>query len=146
MTPVFFTDRDLGNLFPELLREAGVNVKKHSDHFPDDTKDEEWLKQAGQKGWFCLTRDQRIRYKPNEKDAVMRAGVGLFILVSRRATHQELAINLIKTLHKVERFVEKQERPFIAKIFCPPKEFRSFSSKRSGRVELWLSYEEWMKS
>ena len=144
MTPVFFTDRDLGNSVPELLQEAGVNVKKHSDHFPDDVKDSDWLTQVGQKGWFCLTHDKRIRYKSNEKDAVMRAGVGLFILVGH-APHRELANNFINTLHKVESFIKKHERPFIAKIYRPLRKLRSSSSNRPGRVVLWLSYEEWVE-
>ena len=141
MTPVFFTDRDLGNLVPELLRDVGVNVKKHSDYFPDDAKDEDWLIQVGQKGWFCLTHDRRIRYKSNEKAAVMRAGVGLFILVGH-APHRELANNFINTLHKVESFIKKNKRPFIAKIYRPYKKPCSLSSSRPGRVVLWLSYEE----
>lgn len=104
MTPVFFTDRDLGKLVPELLQEAGINVEKHSDHFPDDVKDVDWLAQVGLKGWFCLTHNKRIRYRPNERDAVMHAGVGLFILIGS-ATHRELANNFFNTLHKMESFI-----------------------------------------
>jgi len=77
LTPVFFTDPDLGKLVPELLQEAGINVEKHSDHFPDDVKDDDWLTQVGRNGWFCLTHNKRIRYRPNERDAVMHAGVSL---------------------------------------------------------------------
>jgi hypothetical protein len=139
----FFTDRDLGKLFPRMLREAGITTEEHSDHFPDDAKDEDWLPEVGRKGWFCLTRDKSIRYKPNEKDAVMRAGVRLFILIGR-VPHKELAENFIKTLHKVERFLEKHTRPFIAKIYRPTKKHRA-SGKRPGHVELWLSHDDWEK-
>jgi len=144
LTPVFFTDRDLGKLIPELLRKAGINVEKHSDHFRHDARDEEWLTEAGRRNWFCLTHNWRIRYKPNEKDAVMRAGVGLFILAGS-ATHQELANNLVNTFHNIERFIENHNRPFIAKIYRPSKKLRSLSGNRPGHVELWLSYEEWVK-
>ena len=144
MTPIFFTDRNLGKLIPKLLRKTGINAEKHSDHFPDDARDGEWLTEVGRRNWYCLTHDRRIRYKPNEKDAVMRAGIGLFILVGN-ATHQELANNLVNTLHKIERFIEKHNRPFIAKIYRPSKKFRSLSTRRPGNVELWLSHEEWTK-
>lgn len=46
---VFFTDRDLGKQFPEILRKAGIHVKSHGDHFADDAKDEDWLKIVGER-------------------------------------------------------------------------------------------------
>lgn len=36
MSRVFFTDRDLGKRFPDILREAGLTVQRHVDHFPHD--------------------------------------------------------------------------------------------------------------
>lgn len=68
---VYFTDRDLGNRFPEILRSAGLTVERHGDRFAPDTPDEEWLAAVGARGWIVLTHDRRIRYKPNERDAVM---------------------------------------------------------------------------
>jgi hypothetical protein len=29
---VFFTDRDLGKRFPEILSDAGLTVERHADH------------------------------------------------------------------------------------------------------------------
>lgn len=43
--PVFFTDRDLGKKFPEILRGAGLKVERHADHFRQDTPDAEWLQE-----------------------------------------------------------------------------------------------------
>ncbi|MGH9423743.1 MAG: hypothetical protein ACRD3J_27460 [Thermoanaerobaculia bacterium] len=64
MNEVFFTDRDLGTRFPEILRAAGLLVERHADHFAPDTPDEEWLEAIGRRGWVALTHDMRIRYKP----------------------------------------------------------------------------------
>ena len=58
----FFTDRDLGHQFPELLSRAGIVVERHDDHFGPNTPDVTWLREVGQRGWFVLTHDQRIRY------------------------------------------------------------------------------------
>jgi hypothetical protein len=33
---VFFTDRDLGQRFPDTLKTAGIAVERHGDHFRDD--------------------------------------------------------------------------------------------------------------
>ncbi|HEU4365091.1 MAG TPA: hypothetical protein VFT13_06450, partial [Candidatus Krumholzibacteria bacterium] len=97
----YFTDRDLGNLFPALLSAAGITVKRHDDHFGPATPDEAWLRKVGARGWFVLTHDARIRYKPNERDAVMAAGVGLFVLVGT-VPHRELAENFVATIRSVE--------------------------------------------
>jgi hypothetical protein len=36
LTFVFFTDRDLGTVFPEILKSGGFAVERHGDHFPAD--------------------------------------------------------------------------------------------------------------
>jgi hypothetical protein len=92
----FFTDRDLGRQFPKILSSAGILVQLHDDLFGPTTPDAEWLGKVGERGWFVLTHDQRIRYKPNERDAVMNAGVGMFVLVGQ-APHRELAENFVAT-------------------------------------------------
>lgn len=136
MTHTFFTDRDLGITFPRLLKKNGINVERHCDHFEDNTEDPVWLNEAGKNGWYCLSRDRKIRYNPREKEAVLRSGVGLFILVGK-ATHQELADNFINTVHKVERFIERNKRPFIAKIYRGSPRPHSPSIRKPGQVKLW---------
>ena len=44
---VFFTDRDLGKRFPEILAAAGLTVKRHDDLFPPNCPDEQWLAHVG---------------------------------------------------------------------------------------------------
>jgi hypothetical protein len=138
---VFFTDRDLGKQFPQILKDAGIMVEKHGDHFADDAKDEEWLTEIGRKGWYAITRDQKIRYKPNEKAAVKRFGVGLFVLVGKVPSN-ELAYNFINTLPKIEKFVNNNTRPFIAKIYRPAQKSREQKRKKSGSVQMWVSFQE----
>ena len=45
--PVFFTDRDLGRQFPAALRQAGLQIELHDDHFGPETLDEEWIGEIG---------------------------------------------------------------------------------------------------
>jgi hypothetical protein len=49
LTLVYFTDRDLGKRFPEILRSSGLTVERHGDHFAPDTPDEVWLQAVGQR-------------------------------------------------------------------------------------------------
>lgn len=138
MNNVFFTDRDLGKQFPNLLLQAGISVEKHADHFADAAKDEEWLTEIGRRGWYVITHDQRIRYRPHEKAAVMQAGVGLFVVIGT-APFAELAKNFIVTLPKIEKFIKEHQRPFIAKIYRPSESLKSIDPDYPGRVEMWVS-------
>jgi hypothetical protein len=36
---VYFTDRDLGQRFPDILESAGLEVERHHSHFADDAPD-----------------------------------------------------------------------------------------------------------
>ena len=99
---IFFTDRDLGATFPRILSENGLHAERHDDHFMDHASDSEWLLEVGRRGWYAISKDRRIRYRPNERDAVMQAGVGLFRLI-RNAPHRALADNFAATISKIER-------------------------------------------
>lgn len=135
MTVVYFTDRDLGNRFPEILRSAGLTVEQHKDHFAPGAPDEAWLASAGARGWIVLTHDRRIRYKPNERDAVMRNHVALLVIVGA-APYPDLARAFVATLPRIERFLARHKPPFIAKIYRPsPAEAQRGTAQ--GRVELW---------
>ena len=130
---VFFTDRDLGKRLPELLATArlpGLRVERHNDHFAHDTPDDIWLPEVGHRGWYVLTHDQRIRYKPNEKAAVIENGIGLFVLIGK-VPHQLLAEGLIAVYPNLLAFIDHYQRPFIAKIYRPDP------GRRKGRVVLW---------
>ena len=75
----------------------------------------------------------------------MRAKIGLFLLVGT-ASHEMLAHNVVNSVAKVERFAKKQGRPFIAKVYRPSLRQLHHGGRRTGKVELWLSYEEWLAS
>jgi hypothetical protein len=132
---VYFTDRDLGKRFPEILRSSGLKVERHSDHFPPDTPDAVWLEVVGKRGWIAVTHDHRIRYKPNERDAVLRHGVGLLVVVGA-APSPDLARAFVATLPRIERFLAEHRRPFIAKVYRPAAS-EIMHGPTAGRVELW---------
>lgn len=137
LEPTFFTDRDLGKTFPKLLNENGIKTEKYFEHFPDNTTDIEWLKEIGKKGWYCISHDKRIRYNPTEREAVINSGIGLFLLVGH-TNNKELAENFVNTFKKIEKFIKKHQRPFIAKVYRPQKPDRASAKKKAGEVTLWL--------
>lgn len=54
-SPTFFVDRCLGRyVFPSPLREPGLRVEVHDDHFADAAPDGEWLPAVGERGWVVI--------------------------------------------------------------------------------------------
>ena len=134
----FFTDRDLGKIFPSVLRNSGLKVEIHDDHFNEGTSDAEWLDEVGKRDWIAITHDRSLRYESTHTQALMEAGTRTFVVIGH-APFSELAHNFIRTHHKIEKFLIHNEGPFIAKVFRPPPN----KSSNPGRVTMWLSYKDW---
>jgi predicted nuclease of predicted toxin-antitoxin system len=136
---VYFTDRDLGKQCPRILAEAGIVVERHGDLFQPAGSDEEWLEHCGTNGRIAVSHNSRIRYVPNELDAVKRFKVPLLILVGQ-VTTAELAHNFVRTLPRIEAFLDGRSPPFIGKVYL----YRAMSAELAksaatpGRVELWF--------
>jgi hypothetical protein len=134
---VYFTDRDLGKQFPRILADAGVVVERHGDLFQPEGSDEEWLEHCGTKGRIAVSHNSRIRYVPNELEAVKRFKVPLLILVGQ-ATTAELAHNFVRTLPRIKTFLEGRSSPFIGKVYRATPAELAKSASAPGRVELWF--------
>lgn len=133
---VFFTDRDLGKRFPEILSAAGMAVERHADHFAPDCPDEVWLEEIGRKKWIAVTHDGRIRYKPNELAAVVQHGVCLLVIVGH-APYPQLAQSFVATRLRILHFVGNYQAPYIAKVYRPPASEAAIDPNAPGRIELW---------
>lgn len=136
MTVVFFTDRDLGSRFPEILAAAELTVERHRYHFAHDCADAEWLRSIGERGWVALTHDRRIRYKPNELSAVMQHRVSLLVIIGD-APHPDLAHAFVATLPRIRKFLARHRPPFIGKVYRPSQTEVARNPSAAGRVELW---------
>jgi hypothetical protein len=136
LSVVFFTDRDLGHQFPAILRDAGLRVERHTDHFAHDCPDDEWLREVAHRGWVAITHDGRIRYKPNELAAVVQHRVSLLVVIGD-ATYAQLAGAFVATLPRVLAFLEEHRPPVIGKIYRPSPADVAKNPRVTGRVELW---------
>jgi hypothetical protein len=134
---VFFTDRDLGTRFPEILAAAGLKVERHRDHFAPDCADEEWLKSIGERGWIAVTHDGRIRYKPNELDAVIRHRVTLLVVIGK-APFPVLARNFVATAHKLPAFLAQHKPPLIAKVYRASPGDLAKNPDAAGELVRWF--------
>jgi hypothetical protein len=136
LSVVFFTDRDLGLQFPAILRAAGIDVERHTDHFAPDCPDDEWLGEVANRGWIGLTHDRRIRYKPNEIAAIVRHNASLLVVIGD-APYHDLARSFVKTMPRVLAFVATHRPPFIGKVYRPSPAELAKNPDATGRVELW---------
>jgi len=134
---VYFVDRNLGKRFPEILRNHGLRVEVHDDHFPGDNKpaDEVWLRYTAERGWIAVSQDARIRYTSLSRDAIAETGARL-IIVKGTARTTQLAENFVRTGLAIARFVDRHEGPWIAKLYRDPR-----GDERPGRIELWFEPE-----
>jgi hypothetical protein len=66
--------------------------------------------------WIVLTKDERIRYRPAERDALVAARVAAFILTARKMTGSEMARSLVAALPHMRRALERHQRPLIATV------------------------------
>ena len=124
--PVFFSDENLGrNIFPGRLREVGVALEVHFDHFPQGAPDTDWLPEVGKRRWVLLTIDARLRYNPLEQQAIPKHGVAAFVFTGG-ATHDEKAAAFLAARGRIAGLLSRDRPPFIARIH------------NSGRVEVWL--------
>lgn len=94
--PLFFVDRSLGRLrLPRLLRASGWSLVTMSEHYGEQAGqtvgDTDWLRLAGENGWPALAKDERIRYRPAERAAIVHHGVRAFYLTSGNLTAEQMA-------------------------------------------------------
>jgi predicted nuclease of predicted toxin-antitoxin system len=112
--PTLFIDRDAwSHKLDQALREAGIPVIAHRERFADDTPDPEWLAEVGRQGWAVLTRDQRIRHRPNELRAVREARLHVFALTSGNLTAAETADIVIAAWPAIARAVSDNDPPML---------------------------------
>lgn len=136
MNRVFFTDRDLGKRFPEILAAAGLRVERHADHFPHDCPDPTWLQEIGQRGWIAITHDGRIRYKPNELAAVVEHRVALLVVIGK-APYPQLAQSFVATRERILDFLDQHSPPFVAKVYRASAVEVLNDANAPGSVSLW---------
>jgi len=115
--PVFFTDRDLGKRFPELLRDAGFRVVTHHDLFGEAAvADVEWLRLVGRRGFVVVSHDESQTRRRDEIEVLMAAGVRAFYVVGK-APLADLAQSFVAVRDQVVQLIRRRNEPFIAKVY-----------------------------
>lgn len=106
----------MGRAIGGRLTAEGLQVELHDDHFPPGTPDTDWLAVVGAKGWVVLTKDTRMRYRPNEKQALLGAGVRAFVFTSGSLSGAQMADAIVAALPEMMKLLASHPRVFVARI------------------------------
>ncbi|MEA2336750.1 MAG: hypothetical protein QOE82_757 [Thermoanaerobaculia bacterium] len=93
-----------------------MTVVRHKERFRHDTSDVEWLTAVGQEGWIVLTRDQNIRLRSIEREALISANVAAFVFTGGNASGVETMEAILAALPRMSRFLNTNPPPFICRI------------------------------
>ena len=116
MNEIFFIDRCLGTKLADSLRNVGARVEIHDDHFSQDIKDEDWLREVGERNWVVLTKDKKIASRRLELLAVAQGNVRLFAFVDGDISGVVVAQAFVNALENMRGFMRGNPAPFIAKV------------------------------
>jgi hypothetical protein len=118
--PEFFVDRSLGKSIVEGLRAAGLTVLSMADVYGEERAqrlpDEVWLRDAGEKGWVVLTKDDAIRRRPAERDAMIAAAVRVFCLTTAQLRGAEQTERFVANRHRIVR-QSRKTGPYIYGVY-----------------------------
>jgi hypothetical protein len=118
--PEFFVDRSLGKSIADGLRSCGLIVHTMASVYGEKRaqglEDEVWLRDAGASGWIVLTKDNAIRRRPAEREALVEAGVRVFCLTTARLRAVEQTARFVDNRHRIIRQARKPG-PYIYGVY-----------------------------
>jgi hypothetical protein len=120
--PEFFIDRSLGrHVVPQALKDAEAVVHVMADVYGErigqGLTDEEWLQDAGQRGWVVLMKDAKIRYRPAELQVVASHGLRAFCLTNANLRGVEMAERFVANLARIRRAAQ-EPGPYIYGVYA----------------------------
>lgn len=112
--PVFYVDESIfSNALVAELSAAGIAFDRVGITVPFGAPDEVWLSHCGRHSYLALTRDQRIRYRALEKQALVDHGVACFTFTQGQATAIQCASGIIELAPKMVAIAASQPRPLL---------------------------------
>lgn len=124
----FFADRSSGKQLAERLKEIGLNIEKHDDHFEQNTLDVVWLEECGNRDWVIISSDKAIKKNFLEKQALMKSNLTSFFFTTANLISEQQFQIVEKAIKRIANVISSNKKPFIARL-----------DKESG-VEIWTNH------
>jgi hypothetical protein len=104
-SPEFFLDRSLGRrVVPDALRAAGLVVQTLAERYPEVDElvpDETWIREATADGLILLMKDDAIRRKPAEREAILESGARAFVVTNANLTGEQIAALYLENRNRI---------------------------------------------
>jgi hypothetical protein len=101
----FFVDRSLGrHVVADALRAEGLIVQTLYERYAETEEfieDEVWIREVTQDGLVILMKDDRIRRKPREQQAILESGARAFVVTNANLTGEQLAELFVGNRHRI---------------------------------------------
>lgn len=102
----FLIDCSLGRKHLAVALSAlGLTVHTLASVYGEDAAqrldDERWLTDAGENDWVVLMKDNAIRRRPAERDALADAGVRAFCLTNAQLRQEEQTARFVENLDRI---------------------------------------------
>lgn len=91
---------------------ADIYGEKQAQRLADET----WLRDAGKNDWVVLTKDDAIRRRPAERDALNDAAVRVFCLTTAKLRGSEQTERFAENRHRILRQAKKPG-PYIYGVY-----------------------------
>ena len=120
-TPEFFIDRSLGRKhLNAALTTHGLTVHTmasvYGERRAQELSDEVWLADVGRHDWIVLMKDDAIRRRPAERDALASAGLRTFCLTNAQLRAAEQSARFLSNIERITRQAEKPG-PYIYGVY-----------------------------
>lgn len=112
----FLIDENLSDKMARSLRDIDQEVYHVTEVMDAGSPDTAVLEYAGSNDYFLITKDNRIRYKPNEKAAIRKHKVGVFLLGGKNIPFFETYQQLIRNWDRILECATSTNRPFIRRV------------------------------
>ncbi|MBL8226040.1 MAG: hypothetical protein JNM50_12005 [Chromatiales bacterium] len=113
-SPTFYIDEFIySSALVSELTANGIPFDRVGATVPFGASDDAWLAHCGKHGYLALTRDQRIRYRPIEKQALIDHAVGCFTFTGGQATAAQCTARIVELAPKMRSIAATQKRPFL---------------------------------
>lgn len=114
----FFVDNNLGPQLAAGMKGFGEDVVHLTEFLEPDVPDPEMLARVGSEGWYLVTRDDRIRYRPAESAAIRDHRVGAFFMGGKNLRRCQLIQQLVRNWPTMKELAANTRRPFVFRV--PP--------------------------
>lgn len=117
----FFIDRSLGRKhLAQALGGLGFTVHTmasvYGEQVAQELEDERWLADAGEHDWVVLMKDDAIRRRPAERDALSEAKVRAFCLTNAQLRASEQSARFVGNIKRIQSQAEKPG-PYIYGVY-----------------------------